>query len=89
MFPPEAHDEIWADPSGKIWIRDVKSFNGTYVNGKRLSLEQEESHPHELREQDVLELGIDIIGDDQKTVVHHKVAACVERAGFLGVMSNL
>lgn len=77
------HAEIWADrSSGKIWIRDVKSSNGTFVNGQRLSLENKDSDPQELREQDVLELGIDIVSEDQKTVVHHKVAAKVEHAGF-------
>ena len=30
----------------------------------------------------MLELGIDIVSEDQKTVVHHKVAAKVELAGF-------
>jgi pSer/pThr/pTyr-binding forkhead associated (FHA) protein len=83
------HDEIWADASGKIWIRDIKSSNGTFLNGQRLSMENEESIPHELHEQDILELGIDIIGEDQKTIVHPKVAACVERAGFLGAVANL
>jgi hypothetical protein len=47
----------------------------------RLSQENKESEPRELREQDVLELGIDIVSEDQKTVVHHKVAAKVEHAG--------
>jgi pSer/pThr/pTyr-binding forkhead associated (FHA) protein len=84
-----AHDEVWADRNGKIWIRDMKSSNGTFLNGERLSLENEESGPYELREQDMLELGIDIIGEDQKTIIHHKIAACVERAGFLGVISQL
>jgi hypothetical protein len=76
------HAEIWADPKGKIWIRDIKSSNGTFVNGQRLSGENKDSDPHELREQDMLELGIDIVSEDQKTVVHHKVAARVEHAGF-------
>jgi hypothetical protein len=76
------HAEIWADRNGKIWIRDVKSSNGTFVNGQRLSQENKDSDPHELREQDMLELGIDIVSEDQKTVVHHKVAARVEHAGF-------
>jgi len=82
------HAEIWAEKDGKIWIRDVKSSNGTFVNGKRLSLENRESEPHVLREQDVLELGIDIVSEDQKTVVHHKVAARVEHTGLLGVGSS-
>jgi hypothetical protein len=80
-----AHAEVWADRNGgKIWIRDIKSSNGTFVNGQRLSQENKDSDPHELREQDMLELGIDIVSEDQKTVVHHKVAARVEHSGFLG-----
>lgn len=78
------HAEIWADKGGKIWIRDVKSSNGTFVNGHRLSPESRESEPHELREGDTLELGIDIVSEDQKTIVHHKVSAKVEHAGVYG-----
>jgi len=76
------HAEVWADKiTGKVWIRDVKSSNGTFVNGQRLSQENQESEAHELRTEDVLELGIDIVGEDNKTIVHHKVAARVEHAG--------
>jgi hypothetical protein len=82
------HAEIWADRNGKIWIRDVRSSNGTFVNGARLSAENRDSEPHELQSQDHLELGIDIVSEDQKTVVHHKVAAKVEHAGFLGASNN-
>jgi FHA domain len=71
------HAEVWADRSGKIWIRD-KSTNGTFVNGQRLSGENQDSDPHEIGAQDVLELGIDIVGEDQKSIVHPKVAAKVE-----------
>lgn len=83
------HAEIWADRQGKIWIRDVKSSNGTFVNGTRLSQENRESEPHELQTGDHLELGIDIVSEDQKTIVHHKVAAKVEHAGFMSPSSNL
>ncbi|KAI1825025.1 hypothetical protein F4861DRAFT_530605 [Xylaria intraflava] len=83
------HAEIWADRQGKIWIRDVKSSNGTFVNGTRLSQENRESEPHELQTGDHLELGIDIVSEDQKTVVHHKVAAKVEYAGYASASSNL
>jgi pSer/pThr/pTyr-binding forkhead associated (FHA) protein len=83
------HAEIWADRNGKIWIRDVRSSNGTFVNGARLSAENRDSEPHELQTQDHLELGIDIVSEDQKTVVHHKVAAKVEHAGFLGATNNV
>lgn len=75
------HAEVWADRNGKIWIRDVKSSNGTFINSVRLSPENRDSEPHELRESDTLELGIDIVSEDQKSIVHHKVSAKVEHAG--------
>ncbi|TKA76821.1 hypothetical protein B0A49_03702 [Cryomyces minteri] len=76
------HAEVWAERNGKVFIKDVKSSNGTFVNGQRLSSENRESEPHELRAEDLLELGIDIVSEDQKTVVHHKVAA---RVGYAGI----
>lgn len=77
------HAEVWAEKAnGRVWIRDIKSSNGTFVNGQRLSQENRDSEPHELRENDVLELGIDIVGEDNKTIIHHKVAAKVEHAGM-------
>lgn len=82
------HAEVYADRQGRIFIKDVKSSNGTFVNGMRLSQENKESEPRELREQDVLELGIDIVSEDQKTVVHHKVAAKVDHAGVYGQTSD-
>ena len=83
------HAEVWADRNGKIWIRDVKSSNGTFVNGARLSPENRDSEPHELREQDTLELGIDIVSEDQKSIVHHKVSAKVELAGIYTTQPSL
>ena len=82
------HAEIYSDTEGKIFIRDVKSSNGTFVNGRRLSPENRESDPTELRQQDSLELGIDIVSEDQKTIVHHKVSAKVDFAGFPGKAGN-
>lgn len=83
------HAEVWADKSGKVWIRDVRSSNGTFVNGNRLSPENRESEPHEVRENDTLELGIDIISEDQKTIVHHKVSAKVEHSGVYSGIPNI
>ncbi len=83
------HAEIWADRQGKIWIRDIKSSNGTFVNGNRLSAENRESEPHELQTNDHLELGIDIVSEDSKSVVHHKVAAKVEHAGFINPSNSI
>lgn len=62
----------------------MKSSNGTFVNGQRLSPENRESEAHELRENDTLELGIDIVSEDQKTIVHHKVSAKVDHSGVYG-----
>ncbi|KAG0149556.1 hypothetical protein CROQUDRAFT_653359 [Cronartium quercuum f. sp. fusiforme G11] len=71
-----AHAEVWTEDS-KVLIRDVKSSNGTFINGERLSAEGVESEAFELHTDDVVEFGIDIIADDNKSVVHHKVATKV------------
>lgn len=83
------HAEVWADRNGKIWIRDVKSSNGTFINGARLSAENRDSDPHELNQSDTLELGIDIVSEDQKSIVHHKVSAKVEHAGVYGTGTSV
>jgi pSer/pThr/pTyr-binding forkhead associated (FHA) protein len=75
------HAEIWCDNAGGIWIRDVKSSNGTFINGRRLSQENKESEPFQIRQEDILELGIDIVAEDGNTIIHHKVAAKIEYAG--------
>ncbi|KAJ7057330.1 SMAD/FHA domain-containing protein, partial [Mycena amicta] len=67
------HAEVWLERE-RVLIRDVKSSNGTFVNGERLSLEGVESAPWEVRSDDILEFGIDIIGE-QGEVIHRKVAA--------------
>lgn len=75
------HAEVWADKeTGKIWIQDVSSSNGTFVNGVRLSAGHRDSVPCELREQDTLELGVDVVKEDQ-SIRHHKVSAKVQLAG--------
>lgn len=78
----------------EIYIKDVKSSNGTFINGDRLSPEGVESEPRELHNEDLVvslieltkwhtarahgqEFGIDIVSDDNRTIVHHKVAARV------------
>ncbi|KAG8785684.1 hypothetical protein FRB91_000451 [Serendipita sp. 411] len=71
------HAEIWEE-DGRIWIKDTRSSNGTYLNGVRLSPEGVESVPFELTAGDQLEFGIDIVGSDNETIIHYKVAARVE-----------
>ncbi|GAA5905174.1 hypothetical protein JCM6882_000400 [Rhodosporidiobolus microsporus] len=70
------HAEVWSE-DGKVFIKDVKSSNGTFINGERLSPESSESDVFELHTDDVVEFGIDILTEDTKTIVHHKVAAKV------------
>ncbi|KAJ7743958.1 hypothetical protein DFH07DRAFT_835322 [Mycena maculata] len=70
------HAEVWEE-GNKIFIKDVKSSNGTFINGERLSAEGLESDPFELKSDDIVEFGIDIVGEDNKTIIHHKVAARV------------
>ncbi|KAJ3214728.1 hypothetical protein HDU67_001319 [Dinochytrium kinnereticum] len=57
------HAEIWYEDE-KVLIKDVKSSNGTFVNGTRLSEEGQVSAPHELQTGDMMEFGIDIMNDD-------------------------
>ncbi|KAJ6629303.1 SMAD/FHA domain-containing protein, partial [Mycena sp. CBHHK59/15] len=70
------HAEVWEE-GNKIFIKDVKSSNGTFINGERLSLEGRESEPFELKSDDILEFGVDIVSEDNKTVLHRKVVARV------------
>ncbi len=44
-----------ADPKlEQIYIKDVKSSNGTFINGERLSPEGVESDPYELKSDDIV-----------------------------------
>ncbi|KAE9396920.1 SMAD/FHA domain-containing protein [Gymnopus androsaceus JB14] len=68
------HAEIWEE-GNQIFIKDLKSTNGTFVNGERLSPEGIESDPYQLKSGDIVEMGIDIVGDDNETIIHRRVAA--------------
>ncbi|TPX55190.1 hypothetical protein PhCBS80983_g05528 [Powellomyces hirtus] len=58
------HAEIWfAD--GKVWVKDVKSSNGTFLNGKRLSEDNMESEPFELQAGARLDFGLDIKNQEE------------------------
>ena len=71
-----AHAEVWSE-NDKVYIKDVKSSNGTFINGTRLSPESQESEPFELHSEDVVDFGIDILTDDNKEILHHRVACRV------------
>ena len=57
-----AHAEIWAETGGKFFIRDTKSSSGTFLNHIRLSPANSESRPFELKDGDVIQLGVDYNG---------------------------
>ncbi|CEP12931.1 hypothetical protein [Parasitella parasitica] len=69
------HAEIWCDKA-RVYVRDIKSSNGTFVNKERLSNEGEESAPKELHDLDEIEFGIDIL-DDNGAIMYHKVSCSV------------
>ncbi|PPQ86426.1 hypothetical protein CVT25_003654, partial [Psilocybe cyanescens] len=66
------HAEVWEE-GGK----DVKSSNGSFIYGERLSSEGHESDRFELKSDDIIEFGIDIAGKDNKVITHHKFATRV------------
>ncbi|KAF9219029.1 hypothetical protein BS17DRAFT_718799 [Gyrodon lividus] len=59
-----SHAEIWLQ-SGKFLIKDTKSSSGTFLNHLRLSPAGHESKPFQLRDGDVLQLGVDYQGGSE------------------------
>ncbi|KAF8552308.1 hypothetical protein OG21DRAFT_1384005, partial [Imleria badia] len=59
-----SHAEIWLD-SGKFFIRDTKSSSGTFLNHLRLSPAGQESRAYQLRDGNVLQLGVDYQGGSE------------------------
>ncbi|KIL60360.1 hypothetical protein M378DRAFT_923051 [Amanita muscaria Koide BX008] len=57
-----AHAEIWVEKAGKFFIKDTKSSSGTFLNHMRLSPANQESRPHQLKDGDILQLGVDYQG---------------------------
>jgi len=60
-----AHAEIWAEAGGRFFIKDTKSSSGTFLNHVRLSPANTESRPAELRDGDILQLGVDYQGGNE------------------------
>merc|ERR1711953_896489 len=54
------HALLWYE-TGKFYLQDTKSSNGTFVNEKRLCKENEESLPIEIYSGDELGFGVDVI----------------------------
>lgn len=96
------HAEMWADrQTGKLYIRDSASSNGTYINGDKIGNGNQKNsednkdlssnvtaNDHELKKDDVLDLGIDICAEDGVTLLHKKISAQVERIFMLSVASD-
>ncbi|ORZ17780.1 hypothetical protein BCR42DRAFT_412500 [Absidia repens] len=53
-----AHCEIWME-DGKLFVRDTKSSSGTFLNHLRISPPNQESRPYEVRDGDIVQLGVD------------------------------
>lgn len=56
-----AHAEMWSE-GRKIFMRDTKSSSGTFLNNIRLSPPGQESKPVELKDGDIVQLGVDYQG---------------------------
>ena len=57
-----AHAEIWVESGGRFFARDTKSSSGTFLNHVRLSPANTESRPFQIKDGDILQLGVDYQG---------------------------
>lgn len=57
-----AHAEIWVESGGRFFIKDTKSSSGTFLNHTRLSPANTESRPFQMKDGDILQLGVDYQG---------------------------
>ncbi|MCO5556064.1 hypothetical protein L7F22_009608 [Adiantum nelumboides] len=60
------HAEIWSESGGKVFIRDTKSSSGTFLNHIRLSAPNVESKPFQIKDGDVVQLGVDYQGGTEE-----------------------
>jgi hypothetical protein len=57
-----AHAEIWVELGGRFYVKDTKSSSGTFLNHVRLSPANTESRPFQIKDGDILQLGVDYQG---------------------------
>ncbi|KAG5651138.1 hypothetical protein H0H81_009749 [Sphagnurus paluster] len=57
-----AHAEVWVEAGGRFFIKDTKSSSGTFLNHVRLSPANTESRPYQMKDGDILQLGVDYQG---------------------------
>ncbi|CAJ0651049.1 10124_t:CDS:2, partial [Entrophospora sp. SA101] len=60
---------------GKVLIKDLKSSNGTFLNGRKIGVENDEFDAVELNNGDLLEFGIDINNEQDPKTTFRKVSA--------------
>jgi pSer/pThr/pTyr-binding forkhead associated (FHA) protein len=68
------HAELTFD-NQTVFIQDLKSSNGTFVNGVRLSEEGVLSPTKDLQSGDVIEFGVDIKDEDGKRNIFIYISA--------------
>lgn len=59
-----SHAEIWAK-DGQVYLKDTASSSGTFLNHMRLSPSGKESRPYPLKDNDIIQLGIDYQGKSE------------------------
>ncbi|KAG1456255.1 hypothetical protein G6F56_006873 [Rhizopus delemar] len=57
-----SHCEIWLNHEGKVQLKDTKSSSGTFINHVRLSSANQDSRAAEIRDGDLVQLGVDYQG---------------------------
>ncbi|XP_073207561.1 sarcolemmal membrane-associated protein isoform X13 [Lepidochelys kempii] len=66
------HALVWFDhKTGKFYLQDTKSSNGTFINSQRLSRGSEESPPCEILSGDLIQFGVDVTENTRKGKVTH------------------
>ncbi|XP_072296063.1 sarcolemma associated protein a isoform X15 [Eucyclogobius newberryi] len=61
------HALVWFDhKTGKFYLQDTKSSNGTFINSQRLSRGSEESPPCEVLSGDIIQFGVDVTENTRK-----------------------
>ncbi|XP_069823091.1 sarcolemmal membrane-associated protein isoform X3 [Dendropsophus ebraccatus] len=72
------HALVWFDhKTGKFYLQDTKSSNGTFINSQRLSRGSEESPPCEILSGDIIQFGVDVTENTRK-VTHGCIVSTVK-----------
>ncbi|MCJ8744553.1 hypothetical protein PDJAM_G00120030 [Pangasius djambal] len=72
------HALVWFDhKTGKFYLQDTKSSNGTFINSQRLSRGSEESPPCELLSGDIIQFGVDVTENTRK-VTHGCIVSSIK-----------